>query len=109
MSAERLAGLTRRDPPEAASQEGCLAVYEGEELGSALAVALVVADAEGVSPLELPPLYETIDPDALGAIFRHDTRPDVAVTFPYAGYTVVVRGDDRISLWRADSQTGPAF
>ena len=45
---------------------------------------------DGAEPLE--PLYETIDPDALDALFRHadGERRSGAVEFAYSGYEVTV-------------------
>ena len=61
-----------------------------------------VADSSDSDPLELPPLYERIDPDALEA-FVAGTE-DGLVEFRYAGHAVTVdsRGevqvDDRIAV-----------
>lgn len=51
----------------------------------------VVAAARGVDPMELDPLYDVIDPDALDAVLARDT--DVEVAFEYADCLVVVRPD----------------
>lgn len=40
----------------------------------------------------LAPLYETVDPDALDALFRPDGVSPVAVTFTYSGREVTVEG-----------------
>lgn len=57
-----------------------------------------VATAEDCSALELDPLAETIDTDALNALFSPSVRDDrTRLSFQYAGYTVVV-GDDEITL-----------
>lgn len=52
------------------------------------AVVRAVADADGVDPTDLPPLYAAVDPDALDAMFRGRTAG--SVTFEYTGYTVTV-------------------
>lgn len=63
-----------------------------------------VSTAIGVEPMELAtPLVESVDPDALDAIFRprHDGSPrcdDGRVQFTTNGYEVVVRSDGRISV-----------
>jgi hypothetical protein len=61
------------------------------------AVALVeaVADATDRDPLELPPLSEVIDPDALNGLLRPDPGSNedgntVQVSFEYAGVVVLV-------------------
>lgn len=52
-------------------------------------VVWAVAEAEGVDPTDLPSLHDVVDPDALDALFRGQTR--ATVTFEYHGYTVTVR------------------
>lgn len=50
-----------------------------------------VAKREGVGPRELPVHYESINPEALDALFNG--RPGNRVTFAYAGYEVTVDGN----------------
>lgn len=46
---------------------------------------------------ELPPLIETIDPEALDDLFfRHDGCVDLAVSFTYDDTTVTVCGDGTV-------------
>lgn len=60
------------------------------------AIVTAVAEREDVAVTEVPPLYHTIEPDALDQLF--DRRRPGEVTFEYAGYEVTVRGPDRISI-----------
>jgi hypothetical protein len=60
----------------------------------------VVAMAKDCSPLELPPLAETIDPDALDALLAGSTA---RISFRYCGYEVVATGDE-IQVQTVDSQ-----
>lgn len=55
-----------------------------------------IADEEGVSPAELPPLYRAIGPHLLGGLPEPAT-----LTFPYHGYTVTVRGDETVTTREA--------
>lgn len=59
------------------------------------AVVDAVAAFDGSSPLELPPLYDAIDPDALDAVFdahlHTGPRPSGTIDFPYHGYLIRVR------------------
>lgn len=75
------------------------------------AVVERVAEAEGVDPLDLDPLYEAIDPDALdklcGGVGR-DGRPSARIVFDYHGYTVVVDGPDSVTLTGERSPNEPA-
>lgn len=59
-----------------------------------------VADREGISEEELPLLYESIEPDALDELFYHTkkTRTELEVQFTYAGYTVLIRDSEEITL-----------
>lgn len=55
-----------------------------------------VAEHTGVDPLELDPLYNAIDPDALDQLFRRSgTEVGVCtLEFSYAGYLVTVAVGD---------------
>ena len=59
-------------------------------------VVTAVAALEGTDPLELPPLFDAIDPDALEALFAPTTSGlrFGTVEFPYAGWTISVEFDD---------------
>ena len=61
------------------------------------AVVSAVAEAEDVDPVDLPPLYNAIDPEALNALFtsRNDTAV-ATVEFEYAGYTVAIHGTGEV-------------
>lgn len=39
---------------------------------------------------ELPPLYETVDPDALEQLFGHDNTQALQVQFQYDGYLITL-------------------
>jgi len=61
-----------------------------------------VAETAGVDPLELPPLYETIDPEAIDTLIAdseasRSTSPDV-IKFAYADHTVTVYGDQTVEV-----------
>lgn len=61
-------------------------------------VVEAVADATGVDPLDLPPLYDSIDPDALDALFSHaDSSLSITeLRFELEGCEVLVRGSGEI-------------
>ena len=65
-------------------------------------VVLAVAEATGEDPIELPPLYDTVDPDALNELFDSDApgaeRVDGHVEFAYADCDVTVRADGRVTV-----------
>lgn len=62
------------------------------------AVVSAVAEAEGVDPVDLPALYETIDPEALNDLFLSDPGTAITVEFRYAGYSVTVRGGGTVEV-----------
>lgn len=80
--------------------------WDGREPVSDVVVR-AVANAAGVAPTELSePLNESVDPDALDAIFspRHDGTPrpdDSWIEFPTNGYVVVVRGDGQVAVYES--------
>lgn len=60
-----------------------------------------VAAREAVEPVELPPLFEAVDPDALRSIFAPTAKGADRVgevRFPYAGYEVTVRVDGDVDV-----------
>ena len=67
-----------------------------------LAVIGAVAEREGVDVLELPPLHEAIDPEALDALFPPNSadaeRSAEELTFSYQGYSITISADGEITL-----------
>lgn len=64
-----------------------------------------VADAKGVDPTELSPLYYAIDPDALDQIFEPLQSGTVQVQFTFAGCDVTVSSDRQVTVTPIDSDT----
>ena len=68
-------------------------------------VVKAISEAAGLDPTELStPLIESVDPDALDALFRprHDGSPrraDGRVAFTNNGYEIVVHGDGRVFVY----------
>ncbi|AFO55866.1 MULTISPECIES: HalOD1 output domain-containing protein [Natrinema] len=66
------------------------------------AVVTAVAVVRDVPPIELSPLYDAVDPDALDAIVEHAQRVGNGGThwvwFTYEGVDVGVRSDGEIRL-----------
>ncbi len=56
-----------------------------------------VADREGVSPLDISPLFDAIDPDALDRLYAPD-RAGATVEFQYAEYQVTVTDGGHVEL-----------
>ncbi|WP_049889298.1 HalOD1 output domain-containing protein [Natronolimnohabitans innermongolicus] len=86
-----------------ADDESFLATFD-PDTGEPASVTVVtaVASLSGVGPLELEPLYEAVDPDALDALVRHTHRVEDTGThelwFSYEGYDVGVRSDGRVEI-----------
>ena len=77
------------------------AALANENSSATHAVAKAVADAKGVSPIDLhPPLYTAIDTDALDRFVDSvsDEPAAVQVFFEYGGFDVTVSGDGSVSL-----------
>lgn len=64
-------------------------------------IVRAVADTVDTDTLELPPLYEAIDPDALDRLIEGMTSGEIS--FIYAGYEVTVRSDSTVELTPAPS------
>lgn len=74
------------------------------------AVFYEVADAEEVCPLDLRPLGEVIDTDALNQLVASmDPSQESlgSLSFAYSGYEVTIFGDESMTLSRFDDQTTP--
>lgn len=63
-----------------------------------------VADFANSDPLELQPLYETIDPDTLDEFVGGDELPDVGgtISFTYEDFEVTVYASGLLEIYPAD-------
>ena len=61
-----------------------------------LRVIDAIAEATGSDPLEMPPLYHTVDLTALEDLFRGGQS--VSVEFEYEGCAVSVRSDGSVTV-----------
>lgn len=74
------------------------------------AIIDAVANAADVDPLELPPLYEFIDADALNNLFQqHEGTVDseAVLSFRIDNWNVFVRADGRIRICDGTKPTDP--
>lgn len=65
------------------------------------AVVTAVAEAKGVDPLDLDPLYSVVDPDALNSMFQPTVGSPPAsmeLRFSMAGCQVVVQGEGEVTV-----------
>lgn len=58
-----------------------------------------IANETGTDPVELPPLYHTIDPTLIDALPERAT-----LTFPYQGYTVAIDGDGAVTIRESEER-----
>ena len=66
-----------------------------------IAIVTAIATKRDVEPTELPPLYESIDPDALDALFaptRTGGPRRGRLEFTYDGHDVVVECDEGLEI-----------
>jgi hypothetical protein len=69
------------------------------EMTPVVAVVSAVADAAGTDSLELPPLSNAINPEALNDLVGAGRSPGLeSISFEYAGYNVVVSSADDIQI-----------
>ncbi len=68
------------------------------------AIVTGLAERNGISPLEMQPLYEAVDPEALDTLFQNGRSG--RVTFEYAGYEVIVHGNGHIDIHETEHSTG---
>lgn len=61
-------------------------------------VLTVVGAVAGVALVDLPPLYDHVDPDALDALFTTGATCG-NVVFRYDGFVVVVTADERVEVY----------
>lgn len=69
----------------------------GADVPASIAVLEAVEATTGNHVLQLPPLHDFIDPDALDALVR-STDESFQIEFDYAGVPVVITGDGQISV-----------
>ena len=77
--------------------ESVTTIHRGKEVSDIVVTS--VAEAKGVDPLELEPLYDVVDPDALDTIFNStDASSSMELSFTMAGCEVVVCGDGEVNV-----------
>jgi hypothetical protein len=69
-------------------------------------VVSTVAQAKGVDPLELEPLYNVVDPDALDSLFAsNDGQSSMELCFEMAGCEVVVDGAGEVAVTPPETES----
>jgi hypothetical protein len=73
-----------------------------------VAVAEAVAAADATDALALPPLADTIDPEALDDFVDGPTGYDTTVEFEYQGHRITVHGDGILDVSPGERAAGRA-
>ncbi|WP_225336030.1 HalOD1 output domain-containing protein [Halomicrobium urmianum] len=63
------------------------------DLKPSVRVVQAVAESTGISPNELPPLYENIDPETLDTLLMRSSNLE-RIKFDYQGYSITVGAAD---------------
>lgn len=89
-------GSTGPDPEESAYSVS----FDATEIPPSVAVVCVVSEVAGEGPLDLEPLYSTVDPDSLDSLISSGPTVEggVHVTFGFAGYHVTIDSYGRITV-----------
>lgn len=77
----------------------------GEHESPSVTVVSAIASIRGCSPVQLPPLYDTIDPDSLDqfvSILDSHGSSNVSITFRYNGYRVTVQSSQTVKIVPTD-------
>ena len=83
------------------------------EAPPSISVIQKVATLEGVDSMDLPPLYDSIDPEALDSLLEqrdgHVTDETVSIEFTYNGYTVVVDSAGSIDVSETNAESESSY
>ncbi len=95
-----LAGVTLVPLESQTSAERHWFEYEQDTTPASMAVVAALSEVSETDPMELQPLHQTIDADALDALMsgREADSDAIAVTLDAAGYTVTVSGDGVVAV-----------
>ena len=70
------------------------------------AIVDAVGEAAGVDPIELPPLYASVDPVVIEKLLKGDNR-QMIIGIQYNSWNVFVRGDGAIQVCDRERPTEP--
>jgi hypothetical protein len=101
-------------PHQLSLQCSCTPTYETwskpeGEIPPSAAIIEGLAEVKDVDPLELDPLFEQIDLDALDQLFDHsDGAQSALLSYSLDRWNVFVRQDGHILICDSDRQTEPS-
>lgn len=99
---------TEHDVSTAGSDRRIRSEWDGSERPS-IALVKAVAALTGRDPMTMPPLYESIDPDALNALVtarETEQTATVDLSFVYDGVAVRIDSDGALDVQFADANRG---
>lgn len=79
--------------------------YDPEtSIGPSETLVIAIADVADAEPLELEPLYETVDPDTVNDFVESGAAPDVGghIKFTFEGYDVTIHASGLFEIEPAD-------
>lgn len=80
---------------------GSSAHYNPQSKSFSEAIIDAVATHKKVDAIDLDPLYEEIDPDAVNALFRPENGQNARIVFEYCGCMVTARANGEIIIRKA--------
>lgn len=72
--------------------------FDPSETAPSTAAVEFLAAVRHTDPVEMDPLYHSVDTDALDSLFAADSGTDVTVEFEVEGFLVTVRSGGRIEI-----------
>lgn len=82
-------------PPQS---EGMESIQWSESNSILESITKSIADKLNTEPLDLPPLFQSIDPEALEDLITSSGATTMQVTFLYAGCKITVTGNRAVSV-----------
>ena len=81
--------------------------FDHQKTDPSTVVIATLAAAKDVEPIELEPLYDAVDPDALDAIvrIRKGTNGDIRVSFTHEGHAITVFSYGMVTVTPGDEPT----
>ncbi|WP_418279907.1 HalOD1 output domain-containing protein [Halorubrum sp. DTA98] len=65
-----------------------------------------VADLEGISPEELPSIYNALDPESLEELIKSANNTDLKIQFTYVGYDIYIDESWEVMVGQNDVDVG---
>lgn len=90
---------TTLDSVKFSEQSGAYtATYNHHEITPSMAVIDAVAEVLDIDPLELDPIFESIDTDALNGLLSGGEESPIHISFRFAGCDVTMSNNGRVRL-----------